>query len=203
MTELQPLTHSSPTSSDGWSSSPVNTSGNTNIRDDAFTGSISPRGGATQAQANGATNGPPGSLGAAASFFASPFASVGMEYGKTLIKNNTVLNSGLGGWLRGSRFRYYFQISQSYIGKKIGKILFPFIHSGWVRQPLDEVDEGLVAASGGASPTATWKPPSQDINAPDLYIGVMSFLTFVVTMGMALGIADQSEQSSTGREEGN
>lgn len=33
----------------------------------------------------------------------------------------------------------------------------------------------------------TWKPPREDLNAPDLYIPVMAFITYMLLVGVALG----------------
>lgn len=129
------------------------------------------------------------------SFFSSPFASVGVEYGKTLLRDNSLLSGGLGGWLRGSRLRFYFRVSQQSTRRKIGKLLLPYIHTDWRRQVTDESDAGLLeagAAATGDSATVSFQPPSADLNAPDLYLGSMAFVTFVVTMGFAMGSLNQS-----------
>jgi len=141
------------------------------------------------------TGGAAGSVPGVPSFFSSPFASVGVEYGKTLLRDNSLLSGGLGGWLRGSRLRFYFRVSQQSTRRKIGKLLMPYVHSDWERQMMDESDAGLLeagAAAAGDSASAAFQPPSADLNAPDLYLGSMAFVTFVVTMGFAMGSLNQS-----------
>jgi hypothetical protein len=180
--ELHSLKSSSGSDSLDWSSGPP--AGSSYVPTADFAGNIAPSqpaAGAAAAPASGVS-----------SFFASPFASVGVEYGRTLIRNNAVLNSGVGGWLRGSRLRYYFQVSQLSIKRKVSRLLLPYIHYDWNRQKLDDVDEGLVASASASNPAASWKPASQDVNAPDLYIGMMSFFTFIVLMGLTLGMSNKS-----------
>lgn len=36
----------------------------------------------------------------------------------------------------------------------------------------------------------SYKVPSQDLNAPDLYIPLMAFITYILVMGFIMGITD-------------
>ena len=61
---------------------------------------------------------------------------------------------------------------QACIRKKLQLLMFPFLPSiNWQR----ESKEGKTL------------PPKDDPIAPDLYIPVMAFLTYVLTIGLALG----------------
>ncbi|XP_051148548.1 uncharacterized protein LOC127263517 isoform X4 [Andrographis paniculata] len=65
--------------------------------------------------------------------------------------------------------RYYFQVNEEYVKNKLKVVLFPFLHKGhWMR---------TVEGDGGKL-KLTFKPPMDDVNAPDLYIPVMAFATF-------------------------
>lgn len=72
------------------------------------------------------------------------------------------------------QLRTLFKVDHSYVLKKLGLILFPFRHSDWSR--IGSVDLG-------------YKTPKDDLNAPDLYIPVMSFVTFVLLSGISFGIS--------------
>lgn len=73
--------------------------------------------------------------------------------------------------------QYYFQVNDDYVRNKLKVVLFPFLHRGhWTR---------ITEPVGGR---ISWKPPIYDINAPDLYIPLMSFLTYVVLAGVVLGL---------------
>ncbi|XP_062223824.1 uncharacterized protein LOC133922480 [Phragmites australis] len=72
--------------------------------------------------------------------------------------------------------QYYFQVNSQYVRNKLKVILFPFLHRGhWTR---------ITEPVGGR---LSYKPPVQDINAPDLYIPLMAFGTYIVVAGYALG----------------
>ncbi|XP_042482786.1 protein YIF1B-B-like isoform X1 [Macadamia integrifolia] len=73
--------------------------------------------------------------------------------------------------------QYYFQVNDQYVRNKLKIILFPFLHRGhWTR---------ITEPVGGR---LSYKPPVYDINAPDLYIPLMAFVTYVVLCGFSLGL---------------
>ncbi|XP_043702111.1 protein YIF1B-B-like [Telopea speciosissima] len=73
--------------------------------------------------------------------------------------------------------QYYFQVNEQYVRNKLKIILFPFLHRGhWTR---------ITEPFGGR---LSYKPPIYDINAPDLYIPLMAFVTYVVLCGFSLGL---------------
>lgn len=98
--------------------------------------------------------------------------SVGMQLGQGLLKNEKV--SGLIAWLNGSRLKYYFTVSNQYVLSKLKIILCPLLHKKWQRET--EID---------AQNNVFFKLPCSDVNAPDLYIPTMAFITFVLLMGYA------------------
>ncbi|KAM7263929.1 hypothetical protein ACFE04_001612 [Oxalis oulophora] len=74
--------------------------------------------------------------------------------------------------------QYYFEVNDHYVRNKLKVILFPFLHKGhWTR---------ITESIGG---TLSYKPPINDINAPDLYIPFMAFATYVVLAGISLGLS--------------
>ncbi|KAL7200872.1 hypothetical protein ACSBR1_032738 [Camellia fascicularis] len=73
--------------------------------------------------------------------------------------------------------QYYFQVNDQYVRNKLKVVLFPFLHRGhWTR---------ITEPVGGR---LSYKPPIYDINAPDLYIPLMAFGTYVVLAGLSLGL---------------
>ncbi|RDY02298.1 Protein YIF1B-B [Mucuna pruriens] len=73
--------------------------------------------------------------------------------------------------------QYYFQVNDQYVKNKLKVILLPFLHRGhWTR---------ITEPVGGR---LSYKPPIYDINAPDLYIPLMAFGTYVVLAGISLGL---------------
>lgn len=76
-----------------------------------------------------------------------------------------------------SNLQYYFQVNDQYVRNKLKVVLFPFLNRGpWTR--ISEPVAGRLS----------YKPPIYDINAPDLYIPLMSFGTYIVLAGLALGL---------------
>ncbi|KAK1356708.1 Integral membrane HRF1 family protein [Heracleum sosnowskyi] len=73
--------------------------------------------------------------------------------------------------------QYYFQVNDHYVWNKLKVVLFPFLHRGhWTR---------ITEPVGGR---LSYKPPIYDINAPDLYIPLMAFGTYIILAGFSLGL---------------
>jgi len=62
--------------------------------------------------------------------------------------------------------RPYFNVKKSYVQSKMRILLFPFFHKSWHR---------------------TQESPNFDINAPDLYIPLMSAITYILLVGFFMG----------------
>ena len=75
--------------------------------------------------------------------------------------------------------RPYFAVDNVYVKRKMMKVLFPFVFREWARQ------EAGAAADGKIS----YALPQHDDNAPDLYIPVMSLLTYVLLCALCYGTA--------------
>uniref|UniRef100_A0A8B9MX84 Protein YIF1 n=1 Tax=Accipiter nisus TaxID=211598 RepID=A0A8B9MX84_9AVES len=69
------------------------------------------------------------------------------------------------------RLKYYFAVDTVYVGRKLGLLIFPFVHQ--VRGVRYQQD----------TPVA----PRFDVNAPDLDIPVMAFVTYILVASLALG----------------
>jgi len=76
--------------------------------------------------------------------------------------------------------RKYFAVSTDYVLNKLKLILFPYTyHGSWQRSVLQ-----IKGERGEMYP-----PPRADINAPDLYIPVMGFVTYIVFCAMVSGFS--------------
>lgn len=111
-----------------------------------------------------------------ASMLASQFAKNGFN------SSNQYIQQNFGHLITGTSIdlKYYFQVSNSYVYKKIFMILLPYANSNWGRLTTSESD-----ASGSGIQFA---PPSVDVNAPDLYIPVMSFITYILLWAAFQGL---------------
>lgn len=99
-------------------------------------------------------------------------ANMAVQYGQTLAGQGTdLLNRNIKKYVSSSKLKYYFAVDTAYVGKKLGLLIFPFAHSDWsLRYSKDEPVQ-----------------PRYDVNAPDLYIPVMAFVTYILLAGVVLG----------------
>jgi len=78
-------------------------------------------------------------------------------------------------------FRKYFAVSTDYVLNKLKLILFPYTyHGSYQRASLQITEQGDV-----------YPPPRADINAPDLYIPSMGFITYIVICAMVSGFSGE------------
>jgi len=77
--------------------------------------------------------------------------------------------------------RRYFAVSTDYVLNKLKLVLLPYTHHGsWQRSTVE---------IKGENGEKCLSPPRADINAPDLYIPVMGFITYIVFCAMVAGFA--------------
>lgn len=74
-----------------------------------------------------------------------------------------------------STLRYYFAVNNDYVLVKLALLFFPFTHKDWSVKCEQDVP----------------LQPRYEKNAPDMYIPVMAFLTYVVTAGLVLGTQER------------
>ncbi|KAK3599152.1 hypothetical protein CHS0354_040986 [Potamilus streckersoni] len=109
-------------------------------------------------------------------FLSDPMANMAMQYGSSLAgQGKEYVNKNLEKYVSTSKLKYYFAVDTSYVGKKLMLLLFPFSHSDWsIKYNQDE-------------PVA----PRFEVNAPDLYIPVMAFVTYILVAGVVLGTQER------------
>ncbi|KAK9478386.1 ER to Golgi transporter Yif1 [Lipomyces japonicus] len=89
-----------------------------------------------------------------------------------------------------SSLKTYFDVSNSYVWRKLALVVFPWRHRPWTRQVRQ------AAASNSTSNNSNsiggyltyYAPPRDDVNAPDMYIPVMAFVTYVLLSSIEAGI---------------
>ena len=82
--------------------------------------------------------------------------------------NNFLSKSASNVAILSSSVKYYFDIDNNYVVAKLRAVLVPFLNKNWERIP-EQVAGGV-----------TYKSGRQDVNAPDLYICVNGFVTYVL-----------------------
>lgn len=83
-------------------------------------------------------------------------------------------------------FDYYrplFAVSDQYVSTKLLHIFLPFLNKNWSRREVSR---------GGQKQYAV---PREDNNAPDGYIVLMAFITFVIVVSISVGLHDKDSFS--------
>ncbi|XP_053279542.1 protein YIF1B isoform X1 [Pleuronectes platessa] len=101
-----------------------------------------------------------------------PMSNLAMAYGSSLAsQGREMVDKNLDRFIPISKLKYYFAVDTVYVGKKLGLLVFPYMHENWEVSYQQD------------TPVA----PRFDVNAPDLYIPAMGFITYVLVAGLALG----------------
>ncbi|KAF3694012.1 Protein YIF1A YIP1-interacting factor -like protein A [Channa argus] len=112
-------------------------------------------------------------VGGVDNLFNDPMANMAVMYGSSLAnQGKDIVNKEISRFMSVNKLKYFFAVDTRYVLKKLMILMFPYTHQDWeVRYHRD-----------------TPLPPRQDVNAPDLYIPTMAFITYILLAGMALGI---------------
>ncbi|CAK9305077.1 unnamed protein product [Gordionus sp. m RMFG-2023] len=103
-----------------------------------------------------------------------PMADVAMTYGTVLAdQGKHMMEQKFERWVSLSRLKYYFAVDTKYVGKKLTILMCPYLHKDWALQ-YDQENQPIA--------------PRFDLNAPDLYIPLMAFVTFILTSGWIMGM---------------
>ncbi|XP_001367124.3 protein YIF1B isoform X3 [Monodelphis domestica] len=122
----------------------------------------------------------PGGLGYSSplqpGFLDDPMSNMAVAYGSSLAAHGKELvDKNIDRFIPVTKLKYYFAVDTVYVGKKLGLLVFPYLHQDWEVQYQQDM------------PVA----PRFDINAPDLYIPAMAFITYILVAGLALGTQDR------------
>ncbi|XP_048216861.1 protein YIF1A [Perognathus longimembris pacificus] len=102
-----------------------------------------------------------------------PMANLAVAYGSSIASHGKDrVQKELHRFVSVNKLKYFFAVDTAYVAKKLGLLVFPYTHQNWEVQYSRDMP----------------LPPRQDLNAPDLYIPTMAFITYVLLAGMALGI---------------
>lgn len=116
----------------------------------------------------GGMPGPPGSA-----FLSDPLVTnVAMQYGSALVgSGKQLVDREFEKYVPVTRLKYYFAVDTAYVLRKLKLLFFPFTHSDWsVKYEQNEPVQ-----------------PRYEVNAPDLYIPTMAYVTYVLVAGLVLG----------------
>ncbi|XP_031619994.1 protein YIF1B [Contarinia nasturtii] len=99
-----------------------------------------------------------------------------LQYGQRLAdQGKQFVDTQVEKYVSMTQLKYYFAVDNNYVVKKLILLLFPYHHRDW---SLKYDQDNPVQ-------------PRYDLNAPDLYIPAMAYITFVVLAGLVLGMQDK------------
>ncbi|KAK7204173.1 putative membrane protein [Myxozyma melibiosi] len=138
-----------------------------------------PQAGAVPAASSGYV---PGSASGGYNLFNDTTAQVGLQVGRNaVLAGQEYVEQNFGRFMSLSMptLRTYFNVSNRYVASKLSLVVFPWRHKPWSRQPKRSEVSGAVEG---------YMPPREDINAPDMYIPVMAFTTYILLSSILAGI---------------
>ncbi|KAF9908604.1 hypothetical protein BX616_000080, partial [Lobosporangium transversale] len=104
---------------------------------------------------------------------------LGMQFGKSAVMaGQEYVEQNLNRWVNRAALQPYFNVSNQYVVSKLKLLIFPWRHKLWTR---------LLKRSETTGETIGYLSPRDDINAPDMYIPVMAFVTYVLLIGISMG----------------
>lgn len=87
---------------------------------------------------------------------------LGMQFGKSAMQaGQQYMEQNINRYVPMSSLKYYWNVNTAYVWRKIRLLLFPFRHKSWNRQGARSEENGQLEG---------YKPPREDVNAPDMYI---------------------------------
>ncbi|SCZ96742.1 BZ3500_MvSof-1268-A1-R1_Chr4-1g06675 [Microbotryum saponariae] len=117
--------------------------------------------------------------------------AMGVQFGKHAFDaGQAYLDKNFTRLLPLAHLKHSFNVSNSYVLQKLRLVLWPWRHRPWSRSLKRSESSGV--AEG-------WKPPRDDINCPDLYIPVMSVVTYILLSAIIAGKQGQFDPRIVGQ----
>ncbi|KAK1750224.1 putative hrf1 domain-protein [Echria macrotheca] len=108
-------------------------------------------------------------------FMNEPAAQLASQFGQTAFRQGQeILEQNVKGWFKFGELKPYFNVTNFYVVNKLFLVLFPWRHKPWSRKQAGQ--EGW------------YLPPRDDINSPDMYIPVMSVVTYIFLQTLIAGL---------------
>jgi len=110
-----------------------------------------------------------------------PTAQMGFQVGQTALKHGTqYVEQNINRFINISALKHYFNVSNGYVVSKLFLVLCPWRHKPWVRKQ-----------SLGPNGQEAFLPPRDDLNSPDMYIPIMSLITYILLRTLLAGLRGQ------------
>ncbi|WPG97770.1 Hypothetical protein R9X50_00055100 [Acrodontium crateriforme] len=121
-------------------------------------------------------------------------AQMGFQLGKSAaMAGQEYVEQNFNRYVNVSALKHYFNVSNGYVLSKLLLVLFPWRHRPWSRQTQHSTD-----APPGSGAAASFLPPREDINSPDMYIPTMAFVTYILLSTLIAGLNGKFEPQLLG-----
>ncbi|KAK2075305.1 hypothetical protein P8C59_009440 [Phyllachora maydis] len=115
-------------------------------------------------------------------FMTDPTAQLASQFGQTAFKQGQqYLEQNVNRWVSVLAIKHYFNVTNSYVLNKLFLVLFPWRHKPWSRK------QGV----GPNGREGWYLPPKEDVNSPDMYIPIMSLVTYIFLSTLIAGLRGQ------------
>ncbi|MCJ1384923.1 hypothetical protein MMC17_008041 [Xylographa soralifera] len=112
-------------------------------------------------------------------------AQMGFQLGKNaMTAGQDYMEQNLNRYVSISALKHYFNVTTSYVLRKLVLVLFPWRHKPWSRQQRPST----TGSQDQSSYSYYFLPPREDLNSPDMYIPVMAFVTYVLLSALLAGL---------------
>ncbi|KAF2773689.1 YIF1-domain-containing protein [Teratosphaeria nubilosa] len=121
-------------------------------------------------------------------FMRDPTAQMGMHMGQQAMKvGQEYVEQNINRFVNVTTLKHYFNVSNRYVLTKLYLVLFPWRHRPWSR-----------TSQPAPASTAAYLPPREDVNAPDMYIPLMAFVTYILLSTLIAGLNGKFEPQLLG-----
>lgn len=144
-------------------------------------------------QQQGGGAGPQNMFGQYGQFMNDPAAQVAAHFGQTAFKQGQeLIDQNINRYFNVHALKHYFNVTNSYVINKLYLVLFPWRHKPWSRKQ----------AMGPSGQEGWYLPPRDDVNSPDMYIPVMSLVTYILLSTALAGLRGQFQPELLGATAG-
>ncbi|KAJ5484886.1 hypothetical protein N7539_004874 [Penicillium diatomitis] len=123
-------------------------------------------------------------------FMSDPTAQMGFQVGQTAMKaGQEYVEQNFNRYISIPALKHYFNVSNSYVLRKIALVLFPWRHKPWSRQQA-RISGNATGPNGQIIQqqySSMFLPPRDDLNSPDMYIPVMALVTYILLSVLLAG----------------
>lgn len=106
---------------------------------------------------------------------------LGLQLGNSAVQaGQEYVQRNFGGFFPWASLKHHFNVSNSYVMRKLKLVIFPWDHRSWPRR-IRRSEQGVTE----------WQPPREDVNSPDLYIPLMALVTYMLIAAFHSGIQDR------------